>query len=218
MKKLIIIAIFISFFNCNENPRKTILPIEKFERILENKETIYLNEIVKDLDNYLSTLYPNKKSKFKLYLVDITKNNIKEYWNIDTNKLKKYKRSKLSRKYDTIFPDSVWYNNKSFKIKYPDSNLVDEISFFRGKNENNIDSIINSLKVEPRLLVKEESNFYLALNTIKQSDSLITISIKSKTMGNIAPPALAYGILNHLSDNNEYIAKRIFIMNMYDYK
>lgn len=217
MKNLIILIITISFFACNQNAKKSDSPIEKFEKILGEQETIFLNEIVSDLDNYLTSNYPEQKSKFKSYLVDISELKVNEYWKIDTVKLKKYRESNLSGKYDTIFPDSVWYDGQSFKIKYPDFDIVEEIiPLKRNNEETNIDSTINSLINEPRFLLKEQSSFCLAIDHLQQSDSLIVTYLEAKeAVGNLSPSILAGGLIYYLTESNEYLVKRIFIMDLY---
>lgn len=211
MKNLIVLIIITSFFSCNQNIKKSNFSIEKFEKHLGIQETIYLNEIAKDLDKYLISNYPDEELKFKSYLIDLIQHEIKDYWKVDSIKLKKYRESKLFTEYDTIFPDSVWYdyNYKSYNIKYPDS-LVTEVFF---PEKRNIESTINSLKNEPRLLFKEEGNFFTALDLTKKSDSLSIVYIEYE-MGKIPPTVLASGIMNYLTENNEYIAKRIFIMEI----
>jgi hypothetical protein len=73
------------------------------------------------------------------------------------------------------------------------------------------------LKNEPRLLLKKPSNFYLALDSINQSDSLILTYLDAKNIVSyMSPFNLAGGLNYYLTENNEYFAKRIFIMDMND--
>jgi hypothetical protein len=218
MRNLTIILMFISLFACNQTTEKSDSQIEKFEKILGEKETIYLNEIVSDFDNYLSSKYPDQKSKFKSYLVDIYESRVKEYWKIDSAKLEKYRESSLFGKYDTVYPDSVWYNGLSFSIKYPDYEFIEEIIPLKRKGENlNLDSTITSLKKEPRFILTEQSKFFIALDSINQSDSLIITYFDAKeTVGYLILSELAGGLKYYLNDDNEYFAKRIFIMDMYE--
>ncbi len=218
MRSLTIILLITSLFACNQRTDKTNTPIEKFEKFLGEKEVIYLNEIVDDLDNYLAYNYPDHQSKFKAYLIDISEMNVNDYWKIDSTKLKKYKESNLFGKYDTIFPDSVWFNGNTFSIKYPDSGFIEEIIPIKRKNEDfNIDSTIKSLKNEPRVFLIEQSNYYLAFDSIQKSDSLIITYLEAKeALGNLSPTILVGGLLYFLTESNEYFAKRIFVMDIYD--
>ncbi len=97
-----------------------------FEQALSKKEASCLQEIIADFDNYLASKYPKEESKFKAYLRDFSKANVKDYWKIDSVKLEQYREIGLFGKYDTLYPDSVWYDGQSFKISYPESEDVDE--------------------------------------------------------------------------------------------
>ncbi len=62
-----------------------------------------------------------------------------------------------------------------------------------------------------------KSKFYLALNSIQQYNSLIIKHLDSKkASGSILSTTLADGLKYYLTENNEYIAKRIFIMNIFE--
>jgi len=218
MRNLTLIFLFITLFACNQKTEKSEMQNENFEKLLGKQETTYLNEIIGDFDNFLADNYPDQNSKFKAYLVDISESKIDDYWRIDSNKMKKYRESNLFGIYDTIFPDSVWFDGQTFKIKYPNFDIVEEIIPLKRINEvANIDSTINSLRIEPRFLLKEESKFYLALTSIQQSDSLIITYLEAKeAVGNLSPCILANGLKYYLTDSNEYFAKRIFVMDMYE--
>lgn len=218
MRKGILFLVFISLLACNQKTERRDTNIEYFEEILGKKETSYLNEIVDDLDSYLALHYPEKKSKFKAYLLDISKGNTSEYWSIDSIEMKHYKESKLFGQYDTIFPDSVYYDGTSFHIRYTDCDFVEQISFLKRKNkEINIDSTIKLLKNEPKFSLREQSKFYIALDAIPQPDSLIISYIEAKqAAGNFRLSTLAAALLNYLTEKNEYFAKRIFIMDIYE--
>ena len=218
MRNITLIFLFITLFACNQKTGKNEMQIEKFEKILGKQETTYLNEIVGDLDNYLAENYPYQNSKFKAYLVDISESKVDKYWKIDSMKIKKYRKSNLFGKYDTIYPDSVWYDGQTFKIKYSDFDIVEEIIPLKKNNkETNIDSTINALRIEPRFLLKTESKFYLALESIQQSDSLMITYLDTKeAAGNLSPAILAGGLKYYLTENNEYFAKRIFVMDLYE--
>jgi hypothetical protein len=218
MRNLTIIVILISVFACNQRAEKKHSSIETFEKILGEPETNYLNEIVADFDNYLASNYPDHKSKFESYLVDISELGVKEYLKIDSTKLIKYRESNLFGKYDTLYPDSVWYDGLSFSSKFPDSEFIEEMIPIKREGKNtNVDSTINSLKNEPRFVLTEQSRLFLALDSISQSDSLIITYFDAKeAVGSMSPSILAGGLRYYLNDNNEYFAKRIFIMDMYE--
>ena len=181
-------------------------------------ETTYLNEIVSDLNKYLSANYPDRESRFKSYLVDIPDLNLNNFYRIDSIKLIKYGESNLFGQYVALFPDSVWYDGLIFKIKFPNSDFINEMLPLPGKRENSdIDSIITSLENKPEFVLKEQSRFILALDSIKQSDSLISTYLEVKeSLGDLTPFTLSIGLKHYLNDNNEYFAKRILMMDLYE--
>jgi hypothetical protein len=71
------------------------------------------------------------------------------------------------------------------------------------------------LKNEPKIKLIKPSKFYIALDSIQRSDSLILNYLDAKeAIGNLSSSILASGLLYNLSDNNEYFAKRIFAMDI----
>jgi hypothetical protein len=189
-----------------------------FEKLLGVTEAKYLNEIITDFDAYLETKYPTENSRFKQYLIDIKELEIKEAWKIDRAKLLTYRSSNLFEKYDKVYADSIWFNGTYFKMRYPDESLQEELIPLVGKTNSEIDSIITALRDEPKLLLKESSKFYSALDSIKQADKLIIDFLHAKqAVGDISLTSLADGLLSNYSDTNEYFAKRIFIVDRCDF-
>jgi hypothetical protein len=219
MRVLITLLMILSLVSCNQANKNRDSRIEKFEKSFGVKELEYLNEIIDNLDNYLIQNYPDQKSKFRAYLADINENKVKYYWKIDSIKLNKYRESNLFRKYEKIYPDTVWFQEKTFCIKYPDVEFIEEIIPIRKKKVDlNIDSMINALKQEPKLLLIEQSDFEKALKSIQKPDSLITSYQEVKNVaGDLSPSILASGLMYYMTEYNEYFAKRIFVMDLYDY-
>jgi hypothetical protein len=218
MRNLALFVLIISLVSCNQTIEKNSSSIETFEKLLGEPETTYLNEIVSDLNNYLSSNYPDHESRFKSYLVDIPELNLIDFYRIDSVKLIKYGESNLFGQYVTFFPDSVWYDGLTYKIKFPNSDFITEILPIPGKKEKlDIDSIISSLENKPEIVLTEQSKFILALDSIKQSDSLISTYLDVKeALVDLSPSTLSDGIRHYLNDNNEYFAKRILIMDLYE--
>ncbi|NOU58501.1 hypothetical protein [Marinifilum caeruleilacunae] len=216
MKNLILLTILISLFSCKMDKEDYI--IKKFENLLGEQETKFLNELVTDLDLFLDSEYPGKKLKFKEYLKDISKSSVKTDWTIDDVKLQSYKESNLFGKYDTIYPDSVWHEGISFKINHPNHGISEELIPIDGQNKQIlIDSILNLLKNKPLSVLTEASCFYSALDSVKQSDALIIEYLDAKqAVGRISQQNLADGLLSNYDDSKEYFAKRIYIINRYD--
>ena len=224
MSNLKAIFFILLFISCNQVNKESDNHYDEFEQYFGAKELEYLNEIIEDFDNYLAVNYPNQGSKFRTYLTDINESKVINYWKIDSIKLKKYMESNLFRKYETIYPDSVWFDGHTFNIKFPnceylEERLPEEIFPIGMKNVNlDVDSTINSLKHKPETWLVEQSDFYLALNSIQKSDSLIITYLEVKEIaGSLSPTILASGIMYYLTDKNEYFAKRIFVMDIHDY-
>lgn len=216
MKKLIKLLFCVLLLSCNKQGNKASLTIDKFEEKLGTQEVEYLNEIILDFDNYLDKNYPNQEFKFKSYISDINEQNIENYWEIDSNKLIVFKDSRLFRKYEKSFPDSVWFNGQVFLIKYANSELEDELVPMQSQL-GRIDSTISALENAANWSLKEESHFYLALENVQKSDSLISGYLDAKeAAGSLSIPILASGLSYSLNEDNKYFAKRIFVIEMYE--
>jgi len=218
MKKYFIPFILIVFlFSCKERYGSEINQIEKFESVLKETERNYLDEIVLDFNMYLDSKYDTGSSiiKFKKYLTDLSVNKLNDVWKLDSIKHKEYyTTSNLFSKYDSIYPDSVWYNKGMFDMKFKEFELIESrIPLTRNIN---IDSMINTLKREPRLRNIAPSRFYIALDSVKQGDSLIINYLDAVEMGNLPPSILANGLLGNFNNNSDYFSKRIFVMEVID--
>ncbi|WP_321344494.1 hypothetical protein [uncultured Draconibacterium sp.] len=217
MKHILTFAILVFLFSCTE--KKDVRIIE-FENSLGETETKYLNDLVNDFDSFLNIKYKNEEFKFKEYLTEISESKEPDIWKIDKKKLEEIEKTNLFAKYDSIFPDSVWYDNKVFNVSYSDLNhgVTNSIAIIKEKNQNlNIDSIISSLKNKPRLEEIEPSYVQIALETVMTKDTLIQNYIDAKrTAGTISIRLIAGGLLHDLKPENEYFAKRIFMMEMND--
>ena len=218
MNKLIILVFSLTFFSCNQRASEHQTSIERFEDVLGAQEVIYLDEIISGLDTYLETNYSDRELKFKSFLIDMREGNVNDHWEIDSIKITKYRKSHLFNKYDEIYPDSVWFDGQTFVSRFLEIELVAEMIPIRKRGEAlDIDSTITALKNEPELYLKEIGQFYIALDTIQMSDSLIIKYLDAKdAAGSISPSLIAGGLNYSLNEGNEYFAKRIFVMDMYE--
>ncbi len=218
MKYIITLVITILIFSCNENKKIENELMDKFENILGESETKYLNEIVSDFDSYLKTKYKdtNSDSELKQYLKDLSESKYPDFWKIDKMKLDKYLKSNLFAKYDSIYPDSVWFKDNEINIRFNELGITESIiPIKRKKQELNVDSLISSIKKTPKLNEFEPSYFQIALESIMEKDTLILNYIDAKqTAGNISLRLIASGLLYNLSPEKEYFAKRIMLMEM----
>lgn len=217
MKQALTFMFLIFFFSCAHGQNDQI---DEFENSLGEIETKYLNELVNDFNLFLNKKYKDEEFKFKKYLTEISESNQPDIWKIGKNKLEEIKKTNLFAKYDSIYPDSVWYDNNVFNVLYSDSEvgISNSIAFVnKENNESNIDSMINSLKSKPRLKELEPSYFQIALESIVTKDPLIQNYLDArKTAGTISIRLIAGGLLHDLKPENEYFAKRIIIMQMND--
>jgi len=217
MKHILTILILFFFFSCTQGKNDRV---NEFENSLGERETKYLNELVNDFDSFLNKKYKNEKFKFKKYLTEISESNQPDIWKIDKNKHEEIRKTNLFAKYDSIYPDSVWYDNNVYNVLYSDSDvgITNSIAYINEENkESNIDSIINSLKSKPRHKEIEPSYFQIALESIMTKDSLIQNYLDArKAAGTISIRLVADGLHYGLKPENEYFAKRILIMEMND--
>lgn len=215
MKQVLTFMFLIFFFSYTHGQNARIY---EFENSLGEIETKYLNELVNDFDLFLNNKYKDEEFKFKKYLTEISESNQPDIWKIDKNKLEEIKKTNLFAKYDSIYPDSVWYYGKNvFNVSYSDYDVGITNSIAFENKESNVDSIINSLKTKPRFKEVEPSYFQIALESIVTKDSLIQKYLDArKTAGTISIRLIAGGLLYDLKPENEYFAKRIIIMQMND--
>ncbi|MGB0840284.1 MAG: hypothetical protein ACPGXL_09100 [Chitinophagales bacterium] len=215
---LIFGCIFI--FSCKQTHRSDV--IIAFEKALGKQETIYLNEMVATFDQFLADEYPTRKpaDAFKTYLIRVEKNGYEPLFfpTVDSLDLRKYKASPLFSQYDTIFPDSIWIEGHHFFMDYNNSIIDDDtipmpkvLSFPPPTGKSfHTDSIIQSLKNEPKYNLIDYSKFYLALDTINQTDKyadslfLEYIDAKEK-IGLISSSMIAHALLYRFSEHPSYL-------------
>lgn len=220
MKYFIVLAFTVLFFSSIGNDKVEKKQIDKFESTLGEIETNFLNDIVNEFDSYLSKKYNNENSYlcFKQYLTEISESDNPDFWKIGKDKLEKILTGNLFAKYDSIYPDLVWYNNGVIGVSFYRLGIGNSIAITGNKNQVlNIDSLINSIKTRPKLNEIEPSYFQIALESIMTKDSLIQNYLDArKTAGTISIRLIADGLLYSINPENEYFAKRIMIMEMND--
>ncbi|NQU51418.1 MAG: hypothetical protein HQ522_02655, partial [Bacteroidetes bacterium] len=200
MKYIITLIIAALFYSCLGNDKIEKEQIDKFESALGKIETKYLNLLVSDFDSYLSKKYKIENSylSFKQYLTEVSESSNPDFWKIDKIKLEEIQKTNLLAKYDSIYPDSVWYNNNVINVSYASSNgIINSIALIRKENQEfNIDSLINSIKTKPRLEEIEPSYFKIALESLMQEDALISNYLDAKqAAGSISKRLTASGLL-----------------------
>ena len=218
MRKIIIVIFSLTIISCNQDSRRNLDTVKKFERILGKQEVSYLDEMIKDFEIFLNQNYPNQELKFKSYLTDISESQAESYWEIKPADLRKYKESRLFNKYNESLPDTVWFDGQTINYEYVEHQVTGEIIpiQMRGKRLN-IDSTILAVKNEPDFFMIEQGLFNIALDSVRLSDSLINKYLNAKeAAGELSPSFLASGISYSLNEENEYFAKRIYIMNRFE--
>jgi hypothetical protein len=220
MKHIITLAFFVIIFSCVANRKVENERISKFEDSLGKSETKYLNKLVNDFDSFLAKKYNGKEydSNFKEYLNEISESNHPDIWKIDKNKLVEIQETNLLAKYDSIFPDSVWYNENVINVSFSSLGITNSIALIqKGNQEFNVDSLINVIKAKPRLEEIEPSKFQIALTAVMTDDILIQNYLDAKrAAGTISIRLIADGLRYNYRPNEEYFAKRIMIMEMND--
>ncbi|MFW6227657.1 MAG: hypothetical protein ACOC31_06090 [Bacteroidota bacterium] len=162
--------------------------VRKFEKVLGEQQTHTLNDIVLDFDNFLKDEF---QGSFRAYLIVVANGQPISIWTIDIS---------LQYSEDT-FNSTDSMSRHSFG---PDIIITEQGSV--------LDSLGKANHGEATMTGK---NFCAALNSVKQSDSLILNYLNAKkAIGNISPSSLANGMLRHYNENNHYFAKRIFVMEV----
>lgn len=215
MKQSILLITVIVLFSCTTNEKTENEWITTFESSLGKRETKYLNEMVNDFDAFLEKKYDDKNSasSVKLYLQELSDNNSGQ-WKTDTEKYQQYQESNLFAKYDTIYPDSVWIEDDLVNVKFEELEVIQSIIPL---DNENLESLVNELKVKPELTLMSRGNFFEALKSVSDKDSLISNYLSYvEIAGQTSIYLLANGLLYDYKPKNEYFAKRILIMEMND--
>lgn len=215
MKQSILLITVIVLFSCTTNEKTENEWITTFESSLGKRETKYLNEMVNDFDAFLEKKYDDKNSasSVKLYLQELSDNNSGQ-WKTDTEKYQQYQESNLFAKYDTIYPDSVWIEDDLVNVKFEELEVIQSIIPL---DNENLESLVNELKVKPELNLMSRGNFFEALKSVSDKDSLISNYLSYvEIAGQTSIYLLANGLLYDYKPKNEYFAKRILIMEMND--
>lgn len=162
--------------------------VRKFEKVLGKQETHCLNKLVRDFDGFLENEF---QGSFRAYLIAVANGQVVDNWTLD------------SSLHDTENNFSSTDSMSRFSIE-PDIIITDQVS--------GLDSLRKAVKVEE---IKTSKPFCGALNTIKQSDSLVLTYLNAKeAVVTIPLSSLASGLLHHYNESNIYFAKRIFVMEL----
>jgi hypothetical protein len=215
MKYIITFLILIFFFSFTQRKNDRIV---EFENTLGETETKYLNELVNDFDLFLNKKFKDEEFRFKKYLTEISESSQPELWEIHKDKFEEIQETNLFSRYDSIFPDSVWYDNKGFNVSYSYMGIINSIIIIQKKNQElDVDAIIKSLKNKPELKEVEPGYFQISLESVMSGNTLVQNYLDAKkTAGTLSIRLVADGLLRELKDENEYFAKRILIMEMND--
>lgn len=207
--------------SCFQRNDQETYNIDTFESILGSPETEYLNEIVTDFEEYLDNNYHNQdiSSEYKSYLSDIYNNSLTNKWKIDSIKMLKYNKSYLFSKYDSIYADTVWFENEMVNYILEDDDLIQSlIPINRGNKEINIDSIIEDTKTRPFPNFVSASRFYIALDSIAEKDAFLSEFMKTRTLLPNRLPNVIFArfVLKRNPDYSDYFVKRIIAIETMD--
>ena len=219
MKYILLFIFSIMLITCNDKNKVYEENIKTFENLLGVNETQCLNAFVDDFNSFLESNYTEKSGglQFEQYLIESENANEPKYWDIDSDLLNNCSGNSLFAIYDSIYPDSIWYDFTFINLKFKDFEIIQSIIPI--SNIQNIDSLIVDLSDDPRLILKEESSFYMALDSIKSRDKKIEGFINAKLeQGNLSPAIVSGGILYDFNENELYFSKRIFVMTCIEHK
>ena len=217
MRIITFILLLLLFNSCLEEKETDENRIRKFENLLGNQESQYLNEIINDFDLFLLSKYPseNKRDRFTKYLNDFVEKmdyftlQTGNYFIIDSNKMLEYRNSMLFGKYHFEIPDTVWKDKYGINYKFKTDSLIETII------QPNDEKTFNEIRTKPVKIRTEISPFFACLDSIKENDSLVISYLWTiEDYLSLSPIAIADGLLYFQNDSSDYFAKRIFIMEL----
>jgi len=175
------------FLGCTSSKERE--QIRVFESTLGNEYVEVLNQLVDDFEFNLKKQYPdlNKKEAYRQYLLDIRNSNLK-----DTVKFHVIPSTTNKLLHDSGFWNDIYSEYYSKDLLVKDSTKLDSTKHI---GVNNI------------------GKYMMALNKIKDSDSLIGQYYKKREAAGILPNKFFVdGFLSNKPDFDNYVHKRIVVI------
>lgn len=217
MRNYIKIVLVISMISSCAKDNVKSKNVAKFKEIIGRTELEELNVIIKDLDKELEANYPEDRHRFKRFLKEFNEPNFVNQWSLDSLKLRSFLKSKLFNTYKMAYPDSVWFNGKTFSVEYKELAVSEEvIPILKVGEYPNVDSTVAALLNQPSRILVARGKFFIALDSIRLADTLVSNYLDAKeAAGRLSPYAMTKGLEYSINKDNEYFAKRIFVMEIF---
>ncbi len=217
MKLSVILIVFILLTSCESDKRLAQdKNIKLFESLLGQEDCQYLNDIIVKFDMFLEQKYAGDSDSnlFRKYLIDIENTGSIEFIELDSLQ---YFNNNLFNTYQIEYPDSIWIDDTVVHIKYPGM-PIEDTRIPLAPNEESKNVLINKLFKIPEISITNISSYFLALDSIKDNDTLIEKYLETKNVvGMIHPGLMVSGILMHLDNGSEYFCKRMFVMEFLEH-
>ena len=228
-----IIILFLTFCSCSKDKYVT-----DFETTLGSENSEILTDLVADFEtNFLKKQYPKLKTEnaYEKFLTELREEKSKGWYQDSDNAKQKFKLSSLKNEVYR-YPDSVWVvknssldkNEDSFVIlfsstpyiksryKYINPDGSFEYSYSRSYlnvlPNTDFDSIIALKMTTPKF--NSTGKYIQALSQIKEKDTFFKNFYRQKDYGYINPVTLANLVLKEKVDLNDYLVKRIIVLEI----
>ena len=236
--KILILFIFLLLIiSCAD--KKSENQASEFDKVLGIENIATLDFLISDFENdFLKRQYPNldTENAYRQFLTELRDEKTENWKSISEKARNKFKASDLRLEmYE--FPDSVWIlKNSTFdkiesdsllfldspfpyiksRYKYTNPDGTTEYSYSRRSGEKisevDYDSIINREMNSPSF--NYIGKYLQALYKIKERDTFFKKFYKQKEHGFIRPKILAKVMLEEYVDLNDYIVKRIIVLEI----
>lgn len=227
LKSIKITILFLTLWSCSNDEF-----VAKFEKTLGKENSQTLTELVADFEtDFLKRQYPNqdKVKAYEMFLTELRDGNTTDWKKISKESRSKFDNSSLK---DEIYryPDSVWIEKDTAKMIIKSSEPVVKNRFKYLNEDGSVEYLEGESSIPPmkhldiNWLLEREKNtpefnsvgkYIQALYQIKDRDTFFKNFYKRKnSYGFIRPESLARVILHDSVDLNEYLVKRIIVLEI----
>ncbi|GHC65789.1 hypothetical protein [Ulvibacter litoralis] len=233
MKSIKIVILFLIFWSCSKDKYVT-----DFDETLGPENSQTLTELVTDFEtDFLKRQYPKLKTEnaYEQFLTELRDGKTEDWKKISEKARKIFKSSDLKNEIYR-YPDSVWIVENSsldkkedslellyspvpyIKSRYKYDNPDGTFEYLYSRNYPNIlsnmdtDSIIKSEMKTPEF--NTIGKYIQAIYQIKERDTFFNNFYRQKQNGFIRPETLAKVILYQKVDLNDYLVKRIIVLEI----
>ena len=227
LKSLILTVLLLAVWSCSNDKF-----VAEFESTLGNENSQFLTELVFDFENdFLKRQYPNLEieSAYKKLMLELRDGQIDDWKKISTKSRNKFEKSLLKSEIYQ-YPDSVWVEKDTAEMTIKSKQPVIKSRFKYVSIDGTIEYLEAESSIPPMeyadiawLLKRQKESpefntsgkYFQALYKVKDRDEFFKKFYERKnSMGFIGAETLASVMLYENVDFNDYLIKRIIMLEI----